>query len=41
MKLIIEGHSKKKTRSEILKVIKLSNLNAMLIKRILYRYADT
>ena len=38
---VIEQHRKKKTRSEILKMGKDLNLNAMFIKRTLDRYAET
>ena len=38
---VIEQHRKKKTRSEILKMEKDLNLNAMFIKRTLDCYAET
>ena len=38
---VIEQHRKKKTRSEILKMGKDLNLNAMFIKRTLNRYAES
>ena len=38
---VVEQHRKKKTRSEILKMGKDLNLNAMFIKRTLDRYAET
>lgn len=40
-KFVIEQHLRKKTRSEILKMGKHLNLNAMFIKRTLDRYAET